>query len=308
MTLVELMVSMVISLLILGATLAVIDGIWRNDRRAQLVNDQQASVRVSLERMARQLRNLASPTDITNVLEAQPRSVERNDPNDLIFLDVAGTKPDGSLNSANVRRVRYCVDAATATLWMQTQTWTGPTTPTMPPGTSCPGPAIWNGEMQAVAQNLANGPGRPVFTYSGDGGVITATNDEAHADIERIGANLFLRLNVKNAPPESELMTSVFLRNQNREPLAQFIPTPGAARTIQLNGSASQDPEGRPLKYVWNVDGKDLATPTGILVQIMLAKGPHIIYLKAVDPAGLEGKSNPRQVTCDNSLCTVSPE
>ena len=62
MTLVELMVSALLSLIILSATLLVIDGMWRNDRRAQLVNDQQQSVRISLERMARQLRNLASPT------------------------------------------------------------------------------------------------------------------------------------------------------------------------------------------------------------------------------------------------------
>ena len=138
MTLVELLVSMVLGLLILSATLLVIDTTWRNDRRAQIVNDQQQSVRISLDRMARQLRNLASPTVLTAAGGTLPRSVERNLPYDLIFQDVENTKPSGSLNSANVRRVRYCLEAgdpANATLWMQTQNWTDATAPTMPADT-----------------------------------------------------------------------------------------------------------------------------------------------------------------------------
>jgi type II secretory pathway pseudopilin PulG len=304
MTLVELMVSALLSLLILGATLMVIDAVWRNDRRAQIVNDQQQSVRVSLDQMARQLRNLASPTVLTSIPGTLPRSVERNLPNDLIFQDVAATKPTGSANSANVRRVRYClevppVDPANATLWMQTQTWDTAIAPAMPADDKCPGDG-WPSKT-VVAQNLTNAlpsPARPVFSYSGDAGVITATDSDSRADIDRIGAHLFLRAPVKNPPAESELMTSVFLRNQNREPRAKFTltvlnPTTG---TIQLNGSASQDPEGRPLEYVWNIDGVDNPAK-GILVQLNLTAGAHTIYLKAIDPAGLEGHSATQQVT-----------
>jgi type II secretory pathway pseudopilin PulG len=306
MTLVELMVSSVLALVILGATLLVIDTTWSNDRRAQIVNEQQQSVRISLDRMARQLRNLASPTVLTSVPGTLPRSVERNLPYDLIFQDVATTKPTGSLNAANVRRVRYCLevpasDPANETLWMQTQNWTTATAPAMPADTKCPG-AGWDAGMdQAVAQNVTNAlPATPrtVFTYSGDGGVITATDSDSRADISRIGAHLYLRAPVKNPPVESELTTSVFLRNQNREPDSKFTLTVlnPATRTIQLNGSASQDPEGRPLEYVWNIDGVDHPTE-GILVQLTLAAGQHTIYLKASDPAGLERHSTTQQVT-----------
>jgi type II secretory pathway pseudopilin PulG len=304
MTLVELLVSALLGLLILGATLTVIDATWSKDRRARIVNDQQQAVRISLDRMARQLRNLASPTVLTSASGTLPRSVERNWPYDLIFQDVAENKPDGSLNAANVRRVRYCLDMtdpADATLWMQTQTWITEASKPMPTDTACPG-ADWEaGKDQAVAQNITNvlpSPERPVFTYSGDAGVITADDPNSRADISRIGAHLYLRAPVKNPPVESELMTSVFLRNQNREPQAEFTltvlnPTTG---TIQLNGSASQDPEGRPLEYVWNIDGTDHPTE-GILVQLSLAAGPHNIYLKASDPAGIEGHSATQQVT-----------
>jgi type II secretory pathway pseudopilin PulG len=306
MTLVELLVSSMLGLLILGATLLVIDATWSNDRRAQIVNEQQQSVRISLDRMARQLRNLASPTALTSVPGTLPRSVERNLPYDLIFQEVATTKPAGSLNSANVRRVRYCLevpasDPANGTLWMQTQDWTTATAPAMPADTKCPGAGWDAGRNQAVAQNITNAlpsTPRPVFTYSGDAGVITATDSDSRADISRIGAHLYLRAPVKNAPVESELTTSVFLRNQNREPESRFTLTVlnPATKTIQLNGSASQDPEGRPLKYVWNIDGVDHPTE-GILVQLTLAAGPHTIYLKASDPAGLEGHSPEQEVT-----------
>jgi type II secretory pathway pseudopilin PulG len=304
MTLVELLVSMALALVILGATLLVIDATWSNDRRAQIVNEQQQSVRISLDRMARQLRNMASPTVLTSVPGTLPRSVERNLPYDLIFQDVATAKPAGSLNSSNVRRVRYCLEArdpANSTLWMQTQTWTDPAAPLMPTDETCPG-AGWDADKnQAVAQNITNvlpATPRPVFIYSGDAGVITATDSDSRAEISRIGAHLYLRAPVKNPPVESELMTSMFLRNQNREPESKFTLTVlnPATQTIQLNGSASQDPEGRPLKYVWNIDGVDHATE-GILVQLTLAAGPHTIYLKASDPAGLEGRSAKQEVT-----------
>jgi hypothetical protein len=171
----------------------------------------------------------------------------------------------------------------------------------MPGDTECPGAGWDPGMDQAVAQNITNAlpaTPRPVFTYSGDGGVITATDSDSRADISRIGAHLYLRAPVKNPPLESELATSVFLRNQNREPESKFTLTVlnPVTRTIQLNGSASQDPEGRPLKYVWNIDGVDHPTE-GILVQLTLAAGEHTIYLKASDPAGLERQSPTQQVT-----------
>jgi hypothetical protein len=201
-----------------------------------------------------------------------------------------------------VRRVRYCLDAsnkANERLWMQTQTWMAATAPAMPADTACPGTG-WP-TTTTVAENLVNAwpsTARQVFTYSGDSGVITATDSNSRADIDRIGAHLFLDTDVNRSPVESELMTSVYLRNQNREPQAKFTLTVlnPTTRTVQLNGSASQDPEGRPLDYVWNVDGVDQATK-GILVQLTLSPGTHTIFLKAFDPAGLEGDSATQTVT-----------
>jgi type II secretory pathway pseudopilin PulG len=293
-TVIELAVSAVIALIVFGATLTVLASASRQQRLNEQTNDAQQNVRTTLDRMARQLRNLASPNVLTSVGSTLPRSVDRNLPYDLIFQDVDQTRPAGSSNSANVRRVRYCLDTtkpSNGTLYMQTQTWTTAATPAMPGDVACPG-AGWT-KTAGVAQNLTNAVGdRPIFRYSGDTGLITATDSDSRADISRVEATVFLDLDPARRPTESSLTTSVFLRNQNREPASAFTltVTNPTTRTVQLNGSPSQDPEGQPLTYYWYVDGVQQSTE-GIVVQLSVTAGTHTFALHVKDPAGLEGVS-----------------
>ena len=94
-------------------------------------------------------------------------------------------------------------------------------------------------------------------------------------------------------PAELELSTSVFLRNQNREPTAAMTGTilNPTSRLIQLNGSASQDPESQSLSYAWYMDGGATAIGSGIVLQFTVPAGVHTFQLKVLDPAGLEGDS-----------------
>jgi hypothetical protein len=145
-----------------------------------------------------------------------------------------------------------------------------------------------------VATHLTNKVGdRPLFSYTGDGGTITATDSSARADVTRVVADVFLDEDTTRPPKELELSSSVFLRNQNREPTAVMTGTilNPTSRLIQLNGSASQDPESQSLSYAWYMD--DGATPigTGIVLQYTVPAGRHTFQLKVQDPAGLEGVS-----------------
>jgi outer membrane usher protein FimD/PapC len=94
-------------------------------------------------------------------------------------------------------------------------------------------------------------------------------------------------------PSEVELSTSVFLRNQNREPTATMTGTilNPTSRLIQLNGSASQDPESQSLTYSWFMDGGATPIGNGIVLQYTVPPGAHSFQLKVFDPAGLEGDS-----------------
>ncbi len=295
-TIIELAVSALIAMIVFGATLTVFESLTRTQRVTNDTNDAQQVARVTLDRMARQLRNLASPSTITSAAGTLPRSVDRDLPYDLVFQDIDQVMPGTTFNSANVRRVRYCLDTTTptrGTLYMETQRWTTAITPAVPAATACPGSG-WDTQT-LVADNVTNAVGtRPMFIYSGNPGLITATDSASRADIARIEADLFLDLDTTKSPVETQIASSVILRNQNREPLANFTLTvtnpTSNPRLLQLNGSASSDPEGQALNYVWYVDGTALNTK-GIVVQISVTPGTHTYVLKVTDPAGLEGVS-----------------
>jgi prepilin-type N-terminal cleavage/methylation domain-containing protein len=314
-TLVEVLVASLISLIILGVTLTAFTGLVRQSRYMERQTEGETMARQSADRLARQLRNLASPADIiTNVaVSTQPKSVDRNLPNDLIFKDINDTQPAGSANSANVRRVRYCLQTSGAVpgagftasptrgvLWTQTQTWTTALPPVMPAAVECPG-AGWT-TQRIVADHLTNAataPARDVFRYSGDGGLVTDTSDAARESISRVESTLVVDADPTKRPQATQLTTSVILRNQNRAPIARFTYNllVSTTCTVQLNGSASEDPESKPLEYEWYIDGVKQTEP-GVVVQKALPHGTHSFYLIVYDRAHLQGTSITETHTC----------
>jgi len=220
MTLVELLVAVVIGGVVIGTTLGTFSQFERTTGTNQRLNDAQDQVRVGVAGLSRELRNLASPTN------ELPQAVVRADPGDLVFQSVSSTQ---------TRRVRYCYDAASKRVWRQVQFEPF----TLPSAGVCPQVA-WGSQRSSV-ENVVNGEARPVFTYDSD--VLTA--------ITEIAATLYVDVNESTRrPDETSLQTSVFLRNQNRSPVASFTADVTGA-TVILNGSASADPEGRALELYW---------------------------------------------------------
>jgi prepilin-type N-terminal cleavage/methylation domain-containing protein len=295
-TLIEVLVAMVVSLVVLGATMAVSVAISRNAQRNTEHNEAQDQARTYMDRLARQLRNLASPSIFTENYQAQPFAVDSAGAYDLVFRVVDETRPPGSLNEANVKRVRYCLDATDPSrgkLYQQEQKWTNRASndpPPIPALDACPGTG-WSTTM-LVTENVVNRTGgqeRAMFVYNSD-------------DVQRISqvhAELYVDPTPGRAPSETRLGSGVTLRNQNRVPVASFTPALGAGK-VTLNGSASEDPEGQPLTYQWYVDPPaDLpdceVTPEpascldpGVVIDaIGLASGNRRIVLLVKDPAGL---------------------
>ena len=322
MTLPEVLIALVLSLFILGVTLAVFSSLVERHRYIERQTEVETDVRRGVDRLSRQLRNLASPSDIiTNVeTSTQPKSVDRNLPYDLVFKDISEELPDGgTANSANVRRVRYCLQTSGTVpggsalasptrgfLWMQTQTWTTALPPAMPLATDCPGTG-WS-TQQVVADRLINAsvtPARPVFRYSGDAGLVTGASDAERETITRVETTVIVDEDIAQRPAATRLTSSVILRNQNRAPIARFTYTllnPVLSPTtcsIQLNGSASEDPESKPLDYVWVIDGVAEAKPgSGVVVEKVVSKTSHTYQLKVYDRAQLEGVSDIKEFTC----------
>jgi prepilin-type N-terminal cleavage/methylation domain-containing protein len=63
-TLIELLVTMTLTVIVFGATLSVLD-VFQNDNRYELLrNEVQDNARTAIDRLARELRNVAAPTTL----------------------------------------------------------------------------------------------------------------------------------------------------------------------------------------------------------------------------------------------------
>jgi hypothetical protein len=134
---------------------------------------------------------------------------------------------------------------------------------------------------------------RATFRYSGDAGLVTATSANARETISRLEMSVVVDEDATRSPEATTLTSSVFLRNQNRSPTAAFTLTQlslTSTCSVQLNGSASQDPESKPLRYFWYLNSTSDTDPhfaEGVVVQRSVPLGTHTYKLKVYDPAGL---------------------
>jgi type II secretory pathway pseudopilin PulG len=283
-TLVELLLACVLMLVILGATLTTLNSFQSNAETNARQNDSQEEARRATDRLARELRNLASPTN------EEPEAIKRALPQDLIVQSVADVRPADSFNARNTQYVRYCYDAATSRVVRQRKTWKTATDPDFPSGSDCPA-VLWE-TTEVVAQDVVNA-GRPLFTY----------NDSDRLRITEVHTGLYVDVNPGKRPTETSLFTTVFLRNQNRKPTGRFSAVPSGT-SIVLNGSDSEDPEERALYYYW-YDPAATSGPPGdptlvgegiVYVYTPATPGNHIVYLVVKDQANLSSEAPPQTV------------
>jgi len=291
MTLMELLTASVLMIFVISATLFSYEHFVTNSNANGRQNDAEDTVRNATDRLARDLRNLASPT------AWQPDAIEKADPYDTVFQSVNPVGPPAGQNQTNVRRVRYCLDNANPgneQLWVEYQTWSTATPPPMPATDRCPDPAWPSASDNEVASHITNrvgGQNRPLFAY--DSSQLTA--------ITSVRVSVFVDVDPARNPPETVLQSGVFLRNQNQAPTASFSATPTGNHKVVLNGSASTDPEGQDLLYEW-YDSSDPANPIGDGITFTYTAPcttscVRTLSLKVYDPASLEGDAPAQTVT-----------
>ena len=284
-TLAELLMAMGLMLVIVSATLTVFEGAQRTSNRSQLQNDAQDTARNAVSRVARDLRNQATPTSQI------PVAILKATGTDVVFIAVGNKRPSGSQNARNLERVRYCLNTSTRTLWWQKRTWTTPNPPgDVPDSSSCPASSTWD-FAQPIADRISNGPSRPVWSFGPAG---YATTDQ----IRTVDTSLFVDADPASAPPETSLSTSVTLRNQNRAPVASFELKAIGDGHVLLVGTGSSDPEGQSLTYTWKDAGVPIATCSSSTCDFKpAATGTRTFGLTVTDPSGLSADAQDQTIT-----------
>ncbi len=283
-TLIEVVVAASLMLIVLSASLLLFEAGADNHRRVDEHNEAQDVVRRHTDRLARELRNMASPSLMTTA-SAQPLAVDVATGYDLVFRVVDDVRPAGSANTPNVKRVRYCLEAAdpaSGTLYRQEQTWITSGTPALPSTSTCPGTGWTTQQVVSDAVvNAAGGQVRPVFHFD--------STDTAR--ITRVRTDVFVDPTPGREPVETRLTSGVFLRNQNRVPVASFtLDANAATNEVVLNGSLSEDPEDMPLEYHWYEDGVRIGEGV-VFTHTAAADGIRTYRLEVRDPAGLSAEA-----------------
>lgn len=285
-SLIELLVTMLIAAVILGATVAAFTTFQKDNVYAQKRNETQDAARTTINRLSRQLRNVIAPSaEYSGALEeAEEYSIR------FETVDTSSSLTFGANNASRAMRVRYCLDDSNPSneiLREYIQEWKE-ADPGAPSGTSCNGTLTsgWTSTRRVVEHvtNEISNQKRSVFTYSSSElpQIITVTTD------------LYLDLNPGRRPGESRLTSAVALRNANRRPIAKFTVTSEAGfNKYRLNASESYDPDGLTLTYKWwekeGTKSEEELSATSQIFQTEL-KSKNTIYtfkLQVTNPGGL---------------------
>ena len=291
-TLIGLLTAIVIFTFVLMATYGAFDVFGRNVKDNQTRVEATDRARSASDQMARQLRNMATPTAI------QPNAVVVASPYDVAFETVAPTGTPPGNNLQNVEFVRYCLDATTRRLWYMELPPTSVSASTVPPTAGgCPGAGWSNARVLAGdVVNQYNGANRPAFGFDS-----TTLNN-----IRRVTVDLFVDTTPGYGSAEQEVSTAVDLRNQDRPPTAAFSMAGPTGGIVVLDGSASTDPDNDPLTYCWydtaatstvGTCGAGSVSDAAYFRYRTTAGTQHTITLTVTDPSGLSSSMTQPQFT-----------
>jgi type II secretory pathway component PulJ len=280
MTLIELLIASMLMLIVSAAALTTLDQMTRLGKNSERRLDQQDRVRTAARSIVHELRDVAASPE-------RPTIIEQADDYDIVFKTV-GDGASAGANTMHLERVRYCLagNRNAATVRQQTQSWTTATPPAIPSTATCPS-AAW-GSSTVVAEDITNRAGsqeRPIFTY----------RRTAAGEVQSISVKLYLDGDRSLEPPEALAETGVFLRNQNRVPVATFTATAAGIGHVLLNASESVDPEDQPLEVRWFDAGKAIGRGT-IFDYNAKKRGTRQIEVQVTDVGGLVGHYGPVSV------------
>lgn len=315
---VELLVAMTLALVVLGCTFTILDLFNQHYTRSNQRTDAQDRARLALDRMAWQLRNIATePTATGNGTSTtySPMLIERATAYDVVFDTVlpysslSGSPSFGS-NTNQVVRVRYCVPNDTAAgassnevLYQEVEYWSSAAPPTSPwssgSGATVACPDSPNNTISTVLVNGVTNryqqrTDRPVFSYYNGSTTANSVDTSGLSAITSVGTDLFLNPTPTNSGVESEIKSGADLRAVANFPTATFTTTSEGTGKVLLNAEA-YSPDNEQLTYSWSCSGSNCPTSssttylnsTSPQYEWSPGTGTYTITLTATDDRGL---------------------
>lgn len=294
LTMVELLVTTAMALVVFGLVGTSLVAFQNDSKTSTRRNDSQDQARTAIDRIVRELRNVASS-------RTAPSLIEGAGAYDLVFQAIGPTTPAGSsLNKTGLIRVRYCLPPDPApgsstrqVVIRQQESWTTVAAPVNPwpisgsTSTTCPlapasvpaGASVTTATLAGNVTNRRAGANRPAFTY----------DSVTLSQVTSVGIGLYVDEDPKLAPVETSLRSAAFLRNQNQAPVAQFTPTATGAGHVLLNGGGSSDPDNQAITYQWFKVVGTTSTSIGTtgLLDWAPGAGTYTVKLLITDSGGL---------------------
>ena len=262
-TAIELLVAMSLLAVVLTATFRPLNAYERTASQNRAQNEAQGRARTTLDRLARELRNVAGQTQF----------VEKATASDLVYQTIDPLTAPSGTNSINLERVRYCLNSSTQRVWRQTQTWT----------TADPTVGALDGVLPRLGMDHAGGHRRP-----GDERLARRVHLQQHRPHQHHpGPHRHLhRRESDHSPAGDPASGGAYLRNQNKAPIAAFTAIATSNRHMTLNGSTSSDPEGGSITFKW-FDGSTQIGTGQLCDCVALGTGNRTIKLEVMDPTGI---------------------
>jgi prepilin-type N-terminal cleavage/methylation domain-containing protein len=279
-TLTELLVSILLGGIIFGAAVTTFVTFLNVSTKAEDQQRAQDTARSTVSILAGHIRNAMTTSATGAAINSSSSSFDL-----VLLVPLPGTTTSATTNPRGLAHVRYCLEnrgSKNDTIWFQTSPYNSSTAPNPPSLTSCPS-SSWGTKQRAfdhiVNQSMTGRP--PLFAYNTD----TATPP----NIISVEIHPIVDWAPNRDHRETELRTTVNLRNLNRAPTASMACQGLANGHALCDGSSSTDPDGQPLTYAWKMNGTALPTESSYRLDKfpLTSKVTYSFQLTVTDTAGV---------------------
>jgi prepilin-type N-terminal cleavage/methylation domain-containing protein len=279
-TLTELLVSIVLAGIVFGAAVTTFVTFLNVSTKAEDQQRAQDTARSTISSIAGHVRNAMTTSATGAAINSSSSAFDL-----ILLVPIPGTTTSATTNPRGLTHVRYCVENRgnnNETIWFQTSPYNSSTAPSPPSVSSCPSNA-WN-TKQRFAEHLINRetPGNPpLFVYNTDSATPpNITSVDIHAIVDWAPAR---------DHKETDLRTTVSLRNLNRAPTANMTCQGLASGHAICDASTSSDPDGQPLSYAWKMGGTTLTGEASFRLDKfpLTSKTTYSFQLTVTDTAGV---------------------